>query len=253
MLNRVIATFRILAMVAADDLRGASAHERSHRARRIGLLLAASVLAAVALTASAAEPPRPTDPLYNVELVILRPVTPIGVPEDWSVEARHALAPATASEADEEASPSSSPTTGGRMAVRTLSTAQYRLSGIDAALARSKGYELIRHVGWTQAPTPRGAGLAVELADIASDSEPLRGTVALERGRYLHLRLDLAYVPATPPNSLLGAVAASGPVTFTLRQNRRVKAFERHYFDHPAFGVIAMVSPVGGRPPAEGR
>jgi hypothetical protein len=33
-------------------------------------------------------------------------------------------------------------------------------------------------------------------------------------------------------------------VTFSLNQVRRVRPFERHYFDHPAFGVIAMISPV---------
>jgi hypothetical protein len=31
-----------------------------------------------------------------------------------------------------------------------------------------------------------------------------------------------------------------------LDQVRRVRSFERHYFDHPAFGVIAMVAPLTG-------
>lgn len=244
MLHRLFTTTRLVTTIAADDLRGASPREFALRLLRIFLLLAAALLCVVARTASAAEPARTSEPLYNVELVILRPVAPLGVAEDWSVEARDASAPV---EGEEETGVASAAAGGGRMAVRTLSSAQYRLAAVDASLARSRGYELIRHVGWSQAATPRGAGLAVELADIAPEGEPLRGTIALERGRYLHLKLDLAYTPAVPPSSLLGAGADSGPVTFTLRQNRRVKSFERHYFDHPAFGVIAMVSPVGGR------
>jgi hypothetical protein len=37
---------------------------------------------------------------------------------------------------------------------------------------------------------------------------------------------------------------------FTLSESRRVKKFERNYYDHPAFGVIALVTPAnsaGGR------
>jgi hypothetical protein len=245
MLQRLFCTTRLVTTIAVDDLRGASSREFARRILRIALLIAAVLTCAIALSASAAEPARPTEPLYTVELVILRPVVPLGVAEDWVVEASHASGSSAPVEGEDDAEATS--TGGGRLAVRTLSTAQYRLAGVDAALARSRGYELIRHVGWTQAATPRGAGLAVELADMRAGGEPLRGTVGLERGRYLHLRLDLAYTPAAPPSSLLGEGAGSGPVTFTLRQNRRVKAFERHYFDHPAFGVIAMVSPVGGR------
>ncbi len=247
MLERLIDRTRTFACVIAtlvgDDLRGASRGEFARRLVRIGLLLAAAALAATAsLTASAAEPARTSEPLYHVELVIIRPVVPVGVPEDWSVEASRAAASV---EAEEESVEGGTGQEAGRIAVRTLSSGQFKLGSVDAAIARSKGYELMRHVGWSQAATPRGAGLAVELGDIAAASgEPLRGTVALERGRYLYLKLDLAYAPTTPPNSLLGEASGADAVTFTLRQNRRIKPFERHYFDHPAFGVIAMVSPV---------
>ncbi len=250
MLHRFITASRevthLVATLAADDLRGATPREFSRRLVRIGLMLAVGASAAVALSASAAEPARPSEPMYNVELVILRPVTPIGVPEDWSMEANgsHAAAPASGDPEEDTGEGVVAPGDA-KMAVRSLSSAQYRLAGVDAAVARSRGYELIRHVGWTQSATPRGAGLAVDIADISTDGEPLRGTVSLERGRYLHLKLDLAYAPTSPPNSLLGATESARPVTFTLRQSRRVKSFERHYFDHPAFGVIAMVSPVG--------
>jgi hypothetical protein len=59
--------------------------------------------------------------------------------------------------------------------------------------------------------------------------------------------MTLNYTTSNPP---AGLSAAPG-TTFVLSESRRVKSFERNYFDHPAFGVIALVTPVnratGGR------
>jgi hypothetical protein len=60
--------------------------------------------------------------------------------------------------------------------------------------------------------------------------------VYLERSTYLHLGLTLTL---------------AGPETYTIDEMRSVKYNERQYFDHPAFGVIALVSPIaraGGAP-----
>jgi hypothetical protein len=32
--------------------------------------------------------------------------------------------------------------------------------------------------------------------------------------------------------------------TFVMNETRRVRFYQRNYFDHPAFGVIALVLPV---------
>jgi len=43
----------------------------------------------------------------------------------------------------------------------------------------------------------------------------------------------------------------AGPGTaFTLNEDRRVKFYERNYYDHPAFGMIALVTPAQGARPA---
>jgi hypothetical protein len=59
--------------------------------------------------------------------------------------------------------------------------------------------------------------------------------VALARGRYLHLTLDLALQPA------------GSSERYILRQTRRMRSTERHYIDHPKFGVIAVITPSGGQ------
>jgi len=205
--------------------------------------LIVSLLAAVTLGVSAAEPARPAETAYSVELIIFRPTTPLGVAEDWQGEALTTAlkAPVDSTDSGAEAPAPAS----GSLDASPMSAALFKLSGIESGLQRSHNYEVLGHVGWTQTAVPRGSGLAVDLSQLGMAGS-VRGSAAVERGRYLYLRLRLAYTPADPPPSLVGTTTPSGPVTFTLDQIRRVRNFERHYFDHPAFGVIAMVAPLTG-------
>jgi hypothetical protein len=70
------------------------------------------------------------------------------------------------------------------------------------------------------------------------DVPGLAGSVYLERGQLLHLGFNLTY-----DND-------SGH-TYTLSELRRIKFNEKHYFDHPAFGVIALVSPASATAAAD--
>jgi hypothetical protein len=210
-------------------------------ARLVVLILSVAALIA-GLKASAAEPARVQETAYNVELVIFRQLTPLGVAEDWGVEAVKGRSAAPASE--DEAGGMAVGQAGSPLAVSSLSPALFKLTAMESSLQRSRGYEVVGHIGWTQIAVPRGSGLAVDLSEVGLNGVAVRGTGALERGKYLYLRLNLAYSPADPPASLVGTVQIDRAVTFTLNQVRRVRPFERHYFDHPAFGVIAMISPV---------
>jgi hypothetical protein len=203
-----------------------------------------SLIAACALAASAAEPPAQSDTRYSVELIIFRPTAPLGVTEDWQGEARAVASEGAAPEGGESSTESPAPASGGTINVSALTPALFKLAGIESGLQRSRAYEVLGHIGWTQAVVPRGSGLAVDVSQLGLDGAAIKGTAAVERGKYLYLRLHLAYTPADPPASLVGTAAPAGPVTFTLDQVRRVRSFERHYFDHPAFGVIAMVAPL---------
>jgi hypothetical protein len=61
--------------------------------------------------------------------------------------------------------------------------------------------------------------------------------VTLIRERYLHLDVDLLLLRANYADG-----ADSGPA-FQLREKRRMRSREVHYFDHPRFGMIAVVTP----------
>jgi hypothetical protein len=77
------------------------------------------------------------------------------------------------------------------------------------------------------------------------DVPGLTGNVFLERGQFLHLGMTLSYAVPNPP----AALQALPGTVFTINESRRVKFYESTYFDHPAFGVIAMVAPAQGKRP----
>ena len=87
---------------------------------------------------------------------------------------------------------------------------------------------VLAHTGWIQGATdwPQHAGLKLEDLGIAVPG--LTGSVYVERGQYLHLGFDL-HLGTNPP--------------WSLSELRKVKFNEKNYFDHPGFGVIAIVNP----------
>lgn len=122
--------------------------------------------------------------------------------------------------------------------VRILPSSQFELDGVASRLRASGRYAPVAHIAWAQTASPWGKPLQIPVQSVGLDAQDLTGTVALERGVFLHLALDLRYTMSDPP---AGLDAPPGTV-FVLDQSHRVKLKERNYFDHPAFGVIALVT-----------
>ena len=194
------------------------------------------------LPAASQQPAAPIVPAYNIELIIFRATSALGGAENWAAEAG-ARNFSSDSNAGESAAGDS--TQVGRF-LTMLPESQYQLSDIEKKLHASGAYAPLAHVAWSQTASAWGsrAGFAVQRLGI--DVPGMTGTIVLERGQYLHLGMTLAYAPASSP---AGLGAAPG-TTFTLNEGRRVRFNERTYFDHPAFGVIALVTPVAGTRPA---
>ncbi|NOX08809.1 MAG: hypothetical protein GXP22_04850 [Gammaproteobacteria bacterium] len=104
------------------------------------------------------------------------------------------------------------------------------------------------------------------LATDRDDNDKTRGTVMLSVGLYLHLDLDIIFASEKPP---LSTATAEQQITgldssfydplvieqelepdivdepkvwhYRLREQRKMRLNEIHYFDHPRFGVIAKV------------
>jgi hypothetical protein len=116
----------------------------------------------------------------------------------------------------------------------------FELDSVASRLRASGRYAPVAHVAWTQTASPWGKPVEIPLQSVGVNAQGITGTVALERGVYLHLLLDLRYAMSDPP---AGLDAQPGTV-FVLDASQRVRLRERSYFDHPAFGVIALVTNV---------
>jgi hypothetical protein len=195
-----------------------------------------------ALPGGAQEPAAPSVPAYNIELVIFRATSALGGAENWAAESG---AKSVSNDSSAGETSSAADTQVGRF-IQVLPASQFQLNDIETRLRASAGYAPIAHVAWSQTASTWGTRAGFPLQRLGIDVPELTGTVVLERGQYLHLGMTLAYAPANPPASL----GASAGTTFTLNEGRRVRFNERSYYDHPAFGVIALVTPVAGTRPA---
>jgi peptidoglycan-binding protein CsiV len=200
-------------------------------------LILIAVLGIATLTASAQQTPQVLQS-YDVELLIFRTLNSNASPEEWSMEA--AAAGQRLAIPEDEPSPFAStepvPTT--TATFPALPPAKFKLTAIADSLKRSRNYQPLAHFGWTQPGYPRDAAQYLPINSLVPAGSGLVGQVALSRGRYLHLTLDLVY-------DAPGA-AGEGTQRFVLRQSRRMRSNERHYMDSPRFGVIAIVTPSTG-------
>jgi hypothetical protein len=175
-------------------------------------LLALPITQATALPAATAA----ATGAYQVEMVIFRAVdTPAG--EDLSV-------PAEGRGFNRQIDNTTAPPT----VYRSLEPAQMQLGGVAAKLRSTGTWKVLAHAGWVQGATDWPKHVGVTLEQLGIKVPGLSGSVFVERGQFLHLGFDLR----------LG----ESP-TWSLSELRKVKFNEKNYFDHPGFGVIAIVSP----------
>jgi len=183
--------------------------------------------------------PAPADsgPAYDIEIVIFRAQAALGQPENWAAETT-----AGATVAGGEASSGSGV---GRL-LTVLPSSDYRLTAIAARLRSSGTYVPVAHAAWVQTASAWGTHAGFPLDSLGINVPGLTGSIFLERGEFLHLGMTLNYTMQDPPPGL----NAPPGTTFVMNETRRVRFYQRNYYDHPAFGVIALITPARGpRPP----
>ena len=193
---------------------------------------AALALVLIAI-APVAVPQAASQTVYTVEIIVFRNLSGSGGQEDWSIKpnARRPDKP-------------DDPVTG--RFVQSVASSQFQLNDVYSRLQNTANYQPIAHFAWQQTASSWGSGAGFTIAKLAGNVPGLSGLIYLESGAYLHLGMSLAYQAANPPQGL----GAAPSTVFVLSESRRVKKFERNYYDHPAFGVIALVTPAnsaGGR------
>jgi hypothetical protein len=176
----------------------------------------------------------PSQTVYNIEMIVFRNVSGAGGPEDWSAKAV-ARGPETPE----------APVTG--RFVQSIPSSRFQLNNVAAKLQNTTNYPPIAHFAWQQTASSWGSRAGFTIPKLAGNVPGLSGIVFLERGSYLHLGMSLTYQMANPPPGL----GAPPGTVFNMSESRRVKFDQLNYYDHPAFGVIALVTPAnrstGGR------
>jgi hypothetical protein len=177
-------------------------------------------------------------PTYNIELIVFRANGALGGAENWATEGGGIDDTLAGGESAGDSSQV------GRF-VGLLPPSQFQLNDIENKLRASGAYAPVAHIAWTQTASAWGTRAGFPLAKLGADVPGLAGNVFLERGQYLHLGMSISYSEATPP----AGIGASASTTFVMNQSRRIRFYERNYYDHPAFGVIALVTPTQGKRP----
>lgn len=153
-------------------------------------------------------------PNYEVEILIFENLKP-----DTGGEALVATGHATVDA-------SSVGMEGGR-GIQPLPRGPYNLQAIYDAMRRSSQYRPLLHWAWRQPGWPQNRSVAIQL-----QGSGLGGYLTLIRSRYLHLSADVIF---------------NDPLSGTplrLREIRRMRSGELHYFDHPRYGILARITPL---------
>lgn len=182
----------------------------------------AAMLSALALAPCtvtyAAQPASSAATLYGVEIIVFRASSP-GAEEDWNTPMAGRGFGSSANRGG------ATPTV-----VKILEPAEYRMNAIEASLKSSGAWHPLAHAAWIQTAPTWGAHTGLELSDLGINVPGLTGTVYVERAPiYIHLGFDVQY---------------QAGATYTIKEMRSVKYNEKQYFDHPAFGIIALVTPI---------
>jgi len=147
---------------------------------------------------------------------------------------------------------------GGSNAFKMLPSSRYKLGGVNKALKLSSGYRPVYHVAWQQPELTKSRAKKVH---IKNPKAKINGTVNLRGGHLLHLDLNISYFVDLYTESITSfteenisvagedveeteadeEIIMSGTYA-QMKETRRIKLNELHYFDHPLFGVIMRVT-----------
>ncbi len=146
----------------------------------------------------------------------------------------------------------------GSNAFKMLPSSRYKLGGVNKVLKLSSGYRPVYHVAWQQPELRKSRAKKVH---IKNPEAKINGTVNLRGGHLLHLDLNISYFVDLYTESITSfteenisvagedveeteadeEIIMSGTYA-QMKETRRIKLNELHYFDHPLFGVIMRVT-----------
>jgi hypothetical protein len=196
-----------------------------------GLVMTLAVLLVAPCFAQQDEQPRQ----YEIELLVFQNLIENDGGEVW---------PADYSEWFEESGEDPQATESRQPAnIAWLPETAHRLRAEWDALRRSAQYRPLAYLAWRQDVLDRQQAIPLDLPvnEAGTENAYVDGSVRVAVERYLHLYLDLQL--HTPMMARDAGLADYEIPEFRLREQRRMRSKEVHYFDHPRFGVMALITP----------
>jgi len=120
---------------------------------------------------------------------------------------------------------------------------QQQLHGVLARLKSLSSYQPLAHGGWIQSLAENSQSQPVPITSLAKNQQ-LEGTIRFHRGKYLHLDFDLQLSDTPTLPTYDSNEITTAPSLYRLTESRRIKTGESNYFDHPRFGVIAIIEKI---------
>lgn len=111
---------------------------------------------------------------------------------------------------------------------KQVSSNQMSLSGSAAALSGARNYRTLMHVAWIQGVKGNSLSKAVKIENAAGT---INGYFRIQRSNLVHMIADIEFSP--------------GSAKYRIKEKRRFKLNEVHYLDHPKFGILARITPLG--------
>ena len=125
-----------------------------------------------------------------------------------------------------------------------LSSSRFKLNPVRYSLQQGGDYAVLYHRAWRQLAYSTANAADYPVHSFSDDNRnSIEGTIRLVRERYLHLNVDLLLMESAGSKPGLYSDGPGNIPAYRLTEKRRIKSSELHYFDHPKFGMLVMVTP----------
>ncbi|KUJ72004.1 hypothetical protein AVO41_06035 [Thiomicrospira sp. WB1] len=131
----------------------------------------------------------------------------------------------------------------------------HRLATEAKKMTREKGYNKLFHQAWvmTGFPEDQSQPFKIEVLPGNAYQSRLFGQIKFYKSRFAHVRLNLGLERRIPSRVRqdfaqqqdMDVTALPDYWHFQLKESRKIKSGELHYFDHPIFGALVQIQYLG--------
>ncbi|MCZ6560940.1 MAG: CsiV family protein, partial [Gammaproteobacteria bacterium] len=124
----------------------------------------------------------------------------------------------------------------------------WQLADLIERIENSRDFALLTYQVWQQDGVLLDEADPFILQPVDNEAGLLEGTATLSLSRFLHLLLDLEWLPQEKNEvfPLYPAFASlmAKQTPYVIKESRLMRGGAIHYFDHPHFGVVALITRV---------